>query len=370
MTTQAQPISIDVQVSVSQLQSAIATNMTLGCIVIPGPTPVVNRFTIFADYKSALASTTPGSSLDYALQAFYSQPNNPGMVAVGEIDLANDFMAEVTLIQTAAINAGSPCYGWILDKTFRDTAHQVAFLPWAMANGYFSPQVTNNDLAYNPDDVTNLAYLAGQLGGTGRLRPIYHDNAQYYPDASLMALMLGINYQQVGSTIDAQYKDLPSIPPVNITTTHLLALIARNCSTFILEGNGNRCYRDAVSAGGWYSDTVVNLDNYQNDLQTAVFNVRLQNGKVPYTIPGQMMDVSAITTVSNMYVQNGTLAPRDVPNPSGIGFKTIPAYVITPSPVGGATASMRAAHTSPPITITAYESGSMRQIKINVNAIQ
>ena len=372
--SQSLPISIDVQVSVSQAQAAIAYDMTLACIVIPGPTPVVTRVAYYSTYASAIVPNGPvvaGSSTDYALKAFFAQVNRPNGVCVGEVDPANDFIAEIALIQAASVANAKPIYGWILDASFRDTAHQVAFADWIVTQPFgVAVLVTNNVLAYSSVDVTNIAYHCLNTGNE-RTAVIFHESATYYPDASILSFMLAVDYTLANSTVTAKFKDLPGIPVSTLTATQLSTLESRRCNAFTLVGNGNRTFRDGVvSAVGWFLDTVINLDNFTNDMQTAVFNVFLQNNKVPYTTPGQMMLAGAATNVCEQYTNNGTFASRDVPKASGNGYTTLPAYQIAPSPVGGASASARAARTCPPIKITAYESGAMHTVSVNVSAIQ
>lgn len=363
------PISLDVTVNVSQAQAAIAYDMTLLCIVVPVEN-VTERIQFFTDYASALEATDPGSSLDWALKAFFSQTPRPRGVAVGQVDSGNDLLAEVALIQAAAVDSMKPIYGWILDRTYRDTADQADLSDWVQAQDLaVTALVTNNVLAYSADDETNIAFYAMNAGNS-RTAVIYHDTDQYYPDVSILARMLAVDYAGTNAAITAKFKDLPGIPTVPLTATQLAALTARRCNTFTLIGNGNRTFRDGVtSLAGWYLDTVINLDNLQNEMHTAVFNVFLQTPKVPYTVAGQAMLVGAATLICNRYTTNGVLAPRDIPKASG-GFTTLPSYVMQPSPVGGATASDRAARVAPPIQITAYEAGAMHTVTINVNAVQ
>ena len=378
MSTSTISVNDDVKINVSQAQVALANNLKNISFVTP-VSAITTRVQYFTTYEAALATTTPGSSVDYAMQAFFDQSPNPAGICIGQL-LSTDesttaaFLAEIVNIQQAAIAAGLPCYGWALDKTFRDSANQAAFAAWIQANGYVSALVTNSVNAYSSVDTTNLTYEISQLGGVGRARAIYHDNAEYYPDISALALMLATDYTITDSTLDLQYKDLPGIPPINpgqsTIETILAELEARYCSTFVLQGNGNRCFQDAMSSGQWYFDSVVNVDNFQNDLQTAIFNNRLQYPKIPFTVQGQTYDVGAAVAICNQYVRNGFLAPRQVPNQSGNGFTTLPAYNIIPSPVGAASPSSRATRTSPPIQIIAYEAGSMRKITVNVSAVQ
>jgi hypothetical protein len=187
-----------------------------------------------------------------------------------------------------------------------------------------------------------------------------------------MARAIGVDYALQNAALTMKFKDLPGIDTVTITETQLLALEARSINTFTLIGNNARTYRNGVmSAANWYIDTRINLDNYVNELQTQVFNVFLQQPKVPYTPTGQAMLCQAAALISNNYVYNGTFADRQLDDPqSQAGFTIAPAYTITPTPIYRSTDSDRAARIAPPISILAYLSGAIHSVLVNVNVNQ
>lgn len=277
--------------------------------------------------------------------------------------------SEATLVATASRCNSRPVYGWAIDKKYRDTPDQLAFADWAESRtpAYFSA-CTNSVTAYNTADTTNIGYYA-QNKGYRRTSTLYHDNAQVYPDVSYMALALATNYSLPNSALTMKFKQLEGIEPSLITETMLSALNSRNINCYVAIGNTARTTREGVQgADTWYTDTLVNLDNFREELQVEVYNVFLRNRKVPYTTAGQDLLVSAAAKICRKYKRNGVFADRDVEDiTTETGFSTLPATDIVPVNVAFATTSERAARIAPPINITAYEAGAFHRVAINVD---
>lgn len=276
---------------------------------------------------------------------------------------------EAQYVATASRCNSRPIYGWTLDKQYRDTPEQKEFADWAEARtpAYFSA-CTNSVTAYNTADTTNIGYYA-QNKGYRRTSVVYHDNAQVYPDVSYQAFALATNYSLPDSAITMKFKQLEGIEPSVITETMLSAFNSRNINCYVAIGNTSRVVREGVQgADTWFTDTLVNLDNFREELQVEVYNVFLRTPKVPYTSAGQDKLVSAAAKICRKYKRNGVFADRDVEDTTTeTGYSTLPATDIVPVSVAFATTSERAARTAPPIAITAYEAGAFHKVTVNVD---
>lgn len=230
---------------------------------------------------------------------------------------------------------------------------------------------TNNVLTKSANDETCIAAVLKDAGNSA-VHVAYHDNAQFYPEVAAAAIALGVNYALANSTITLKFKDLVGLDTVPLTETELTAIVAKNCNTFTKVGNSSRTLRNGVqSADTWCTDTKVNLDNFVEELQVAVYNVFLREPKVPYTTAGQMMLVAACQEICTKYTSNGTFADRKVTDTTAKdGYVIEPATKIEPMPINTATASDRAARIAPPIRITAYLAGAIHKVTINVNVVQ
>ena len=276
-------------------------------------------------------------------------------------------VAEADLIRTASRCNHRLPYGWTIDARYRDTEAQKEMAVWAEAltPAYFSA-CTNSAAAYNTQDTTNIGYYSADKGFK-RTSVIYHDNAQVYPDVSYIALALATNYSLPDSAITMKFKQLDGIEPSAVGETKLAALNSRRINCYVYIGNNSRTLREGVQgADTWYTDSLVNLDNFREELQVEVYNVFLRNKKLPYTAAGQDKLVSAAAKICRKYTRNGVFADRDVEADVESGFTTLPATSINPVPVALSTLSQRAARIAPPIQITAYEAGAFHKVSIGV----
>ena len=277
-------------------------------------------------------------------------------------------VAEADLVKLATRCNQRPAYGWTLDAKYRDTQEQKDFSDWVESfTAYFSA-CTNSVNAYNAANKTNIGYHVWDKGYT-RSSVIYHNNPQVYPDVSYIALALATNYAEDDAAITMKFKQLDGIEPSPLSESQLAVLVARRINSYVYIGNNARTVREGTQGmDTWFTDTRVNLDNYQEELQVEVYNVFLRNKKVPYTSAGQDKLVSACAKINRRYTRNGVFAERDVEAPElESGITTVPATNIIPVQVAFATASERAARLAPPIRIEAYESGAFHKVNINVS---
>lgn len=316
---------------------------------------------------SVLAPVSPASGVDISGPNFLNGRLGVGVAQPGYLPTTLD--VELGYIATAARASGKFVYGWALDVAYRDTAAQLLAGAWAQARTAYMPLVSNSPLAYDPSSVNDLApttVTAGQY----RVTPLYHDKPDYYPDVSLLAGMLAVNYAQADSTRTAKFLDLPGIPTATVDETQWAVLEGKGYNTLTLTGNDARVFREGgTGSPSWYIDDLINLDNFKEEIQVAVYNVFLRNKKVPYTLKGQQLIVAAVRPICKRYVLNGALSSRPVEDPtSTTGERIDPAFTILPSPIALQSVSDRQARIAPPMVINVNLAGAFHSIAINVNA--
>jgi hypothetical protein len=275
---------------------------------------------------------------------------------------------ELTNIANAADAAGKYIYGWVLGASLRDTTNQESAAEWALARKAVMPLVSNDPNAKDAAYTLDLGYL---LEGNKRVFPIYHDDSQQYPDMSILAYMLHVNYGLQDSTVTAKFKNLPGITTVKLTESEWAVLQGKGYNTYTAIGNSARTFRDGTSEeSSWFMDTVINLDNFEEDLSVALYNVFLRNKKVPYTRLGQMLFVDACSDVGTRYTFNGAFADREeASTTSKSGVVTVPAVQVIPAPISGASAADRAGRVGPPIQMIVQEAGAIHSIAVNVEVV-
>jgi hypothetical protein len=316
---------------------------------------------------SVLAPVAPATGTDISGPGFLNGRLGTAVILPGYTP--GDLVSELGLIAEAARCGGSFVYGWALDAVFRDTDDQIEAGQWAQARTAVMPLVSNSPLAWDPNSTTDLGPEVIQLG-LFRAWPYYHDQADFYPDMALLALMLSVNYSQSKSTITAKFKDLVGIPTVGLTETQWSVLEGKGYNTFTLTGNTARVNREGTTGNvAWFMDDVVNLDNYVEELQVAEYNAFLRNGKVPFDVTGQVILQDALQQVCEKYIFNGTLSERRVLDTTQVeGFRIDPPYTITPTPIELSTVADRSGRIGPPFVIDLNLAGAIHSIAINVNA--
>ena len=283
-----------------------------------------------------------------------------------------DIADELASVQSAANVLGEFIYGWCLGASLREVAIQTVAAEWALAqSAAMMPLVTNDTLALVANYTDDLGSVIS-ASGNRRCVAIYHDNEQRYPDVSILAYMLAVNYQLQNSTVSAKFKVLPGIETVQLTETELTILQAKGYNVYTAVGVSSRTYRDGGTEDtSWPMDTVINLDNFKEDLGVNVFNVFLRNKKVSYTTPGQLLLLDACNDTGNQYMYNGSFADRQITDTTKkSGISIIPAVQIRPTPVASASAADRVSHIAPPVSMIVQDSGWMGSIAINVTVVE
>ena len=117
-------------------------------------------------------------------------------------------------------------------------------------------------------------------------------------------------------------------------------------------------------------DDLINLDNFREYLQVAVYNVFLQNKKIPYNQNGVNLLRNAMITVCDQFVKNGTLGerPSTAQEQAADGFDVQLPYTITFTDIFDMTAADRQKRIGPPANIVLNLAGAIHSISINVEA--
>lgn len=347
-----------------------ATGADLACAVktLPGGSKILAITTgATGTGKTIGFATAAGSGTDISALANLTLASG-GQVMNGYTP--TDIASELDNVAAAANANGRNIYGWCLEAGLRDATTQATAAAWALARTAIMPLVTNDLNALDPAYITDIGYVL-KAAGNRRAVAIYHDNPARYPDVSILAYMLSVNYQLQDSTVTAKFKDLPGIETVILTETQWSALQAKGYNTFTLVGNQARTYRDGTTESStYYMDTTINLDNFVEDLSVNVYNVFLRNGKIPYTRKGQLMLVDACSDTGNQYVYNGTFADREVVDSTKkSGVATVPAVQVIPTPIAQASSADRAARIAPPIQMIVQEAGAIHSVAVNVEVV-
>ncbi len=365
---------LDAVAAIIQARLQVAVAATL-CVYENGLLKITSPTTGATSTLSALTAVDPAVGTDISGSGFMNglddqeDPTDdvilvPGYTPTGDIADELDYLVE------AARCSGKFVYGWALERGYRDSSDQTDAAAWAEARTAILGLCLNSPLVLDAGSTSDVGYLLAQSSYV-RTFSTYHNNAFYYPEVGILAQILSVNYAAENSTMTAKFKDISGIPTVPITTTELTVLNNKRVNTFTAVGNDARTFREGVEASTtWFIDDLTNLDNYSEELQTEVYNVFLQNRKVPYTAIGLTLIRDAIERISNRYVRNGTFSERPRQNTTGqANLPPIePAYTITNTPLQEMTVSDRAQRVGPPFTVNVNLAGAIHSVDITVNA--
>lgn len=332
--------------------------------------------TLLALTQAAGASTVAGTTtpvVDISGILGLTQESGANLAASGY--KAGSVVEECVANRAYIQSIGSNAYGWSLDAEYRDTQDAQDFASWVNGLGVEGDTciITNNPNVLSASDTSNIASVCNSMNYQG-VATFYHDNAQVYPDVAYLATLQSVNYSTANSVLDMKFKNLGSIPAVNLPdlNTNLSTLDNKRCNTITYWGTRDAlCVRNGDQASSlWRSDLWVNVCNFIAELKVNVANVFLRNKKVPYTTAGQTLITSAITKTCDAYVTNGSFADREYADSTAEnGVSLAKAYTITPQPISSSTPAQRRAGIGTPYTIVLNDSGSMRSVAISVEVV-
>lgn len=324
---------------------------------------------------SDLATLAAPTGTDISGAGFINAANDPqddtdDNVIVDGYTPTGNIQDELQLISDAASATGKFVYAYALDRKFRDSSDQIDAATWMEARRGILALTLNSPLVLDPNSTSDIGFL---LEASANIRTFsnFHDNAFYYPEMGILARMLSVNYSAERSTITAKFKDIVGIPTVGIDSTDLTVLNNKRVNTFTAVGNNARTVREGIEANtNWFIDDLINLDNYEEQIQTEVYNVFLKNGKVPYNTDGTTLLRSAIERISTRFIFNGTFSDREVLDETGdLNSPLIEAaFTITNTPFSLMTASERASRVGPPFIVRVNLAGAIHSVVININA--
>ena len=332
--------------------------------------------TLLALTQAAGASTVAGTTTPVVdISGILGLTQESGAILAASGYAAGSVAEECAANRAYIQSIGSNAYGWSLDAEYRDTQDAQDFASWVNGLGVEGDTciVTNNPNVLSASDTSNIAYICNSMNYQG-VSTFYHDNAQVYPDVAYLATLQSVNYSTSNSVLDMKFKNLGSIPAVNLPdlNTNLSTLDNKRCNTITYWGTRDAlCVRNGDQASSlWRSDLWVNVCNFIAELKINVANVFLRNKKVPYTTAGQTLITSAITKTCDAYVTNGSFADREYADSTAEnGVSLAKAYTITPQPISSSTPAQRRAGIGTPYTIVLNDSGSMRSVAISVEVV-
>ncbi|WP_449411087.1 DUF3383 domain-containing protein [Methylobacterium komagatae] len=270
-----------------------------------GPTSSVN-------YASAAGSGTDLSSLMH-LTSFDASPPVPGVAPeslsaciANLADLSNDWYSLQVACDTP------PSDG--------EAIAAAAIVEALSPSRIFGVTITNANVL----DITVTTDLASQLQALNLSRSYSQfSSTNPYAAESLFGRAATVDFQGSNTTITLAYKQEPGVIAEPLRESQFRALLAKNCNVFTKVQNGTAIVFPGKMANGDYFDERQGCDWFQNELQTALYNLLYTTPtKVPQTDAGMNLIAAVIKSVCLKAVNNGFVAPGLWTGPSFGAIKT------------------------------------------------
>jgi len=353
----------------SRIQTALVLSGAAGATVVINNNIVRITSGTIGDLSVVINSPIPpASGTDVGVSGLLSIESGDAISTMGY--LPTGIVNEMAIVREAALQSGRFIYGYALERSFRDTDDQFLVASDAQAHNNIFIALSNSVNAMNAASTTDIGALTN-FNGHERTVNWYSDAPDEYPDVMALALMLSVNYAAADSTITLKFKNLVGATPVGVNESELAVLTSKRYNTLTRIGTVARTIREGVMAADtWFIDERLIIDNFSEELQVALFNVFLREGKVPFTASGAALLQAAASLIGERYEFNGALAPRMVNAPElQTGERVLPAYDIAFTPLRLVTASERAARQGPPFVMTIRFAGAIHSVAFNVQAL-
>lgn len=162
--------------------------------------------------------------------------------------------------------------------------------------------------------------VCSQLSALGYNRTfVQYSSSNAYSSASLLGRAFTVDFNGSKTTLTLKFKGEPGIAAENLTATQAAAAAAKNCNVYVNYNNGTAIVQEGVMCSGQFFDKIHGMDWFQNDVQTAVWNLfYTSTTKIPQTDAGVGLILATIEARCDQGVRNGLFAPG-VWNASGFG---------------------------------------------------
>jgi len=325
-----------------------------------------NTFTLAASVGTPSASTlSGGAGTDISSMLGMTVASSGAYVAQGAA--AESAVAAATLFDN---QFGQQWYGLtVCGAADSDHLALAAFIE-ATTNKHFYGVTTQEAGVLTTQSTTDIA---SQLQALGYNKTVsQYSSSSAYAANSLLGRQLTVDYTGNNTVITLMYKQEPGVQAETISATQIGALEAKNCNVYVAYNNGTTIIEPAVVASGEFIDTIVGMDAFCIDVQTALFNLLYTSTtKIPQTDPGMHILATGIEGVCQQYVKNGLFAPGTW-NSGGFGtlnqgdFLPKGYYVYQP-PVASQSQADRAARKSVPFQIAVKLAGAVHTIDFAVS---
>lgn len=254
---------------------------------------------------------------------------------------------------SAIVDGSNDWYGLAFTRDLRSQANYEAAAAWVEARTKILAAVDNSLTALDSGSTSDMPYQL-QLSGYDRTTCWWHSDPALYPEVAFLGSMLTVDFNVPNSAATGKFKRLSGVSTVNITTSQLTALKAKNCNTYVSRG-GIPITEEGVMASGEFFDTMHGVDWMTDAISVDVYGaLTSESKKVPYTDAGAAVLEDAVRGVLDQAVAAGFIA-TDFDDEGNL----VAAYTLSTGRVLDQPQTQRAARRGPPITFEGRLAGAI-----------
>lgn len=272
--------------------------------ITPAFSERVRKYTSLTELSTAGFATS--SAVYLAAQALFAQNPNPGEIYVGRKKTGGDGTETWTQALTDMADENKAWYGFLIgSKTLADLQ---AAADWSESN---------KKLMGISDDDSNI------VDGTGDIAEYVNTNNYdrtfviYHPDADLAttdpfaeSAWFGLQFPKDPGSSNWAYKTLAGVTAYEITSAQQTTAFGKECNLYQTIA-GKSVTRLGTVGSGEYIDIIRGIDWLEALIQTNVYNVLLNNEKVPFTDAGIQSVVSEINASLEAAAEIGLIVGAD-----------------------------------------------------------
>ncbi|SDV49082.1 DUF3383 domain-containing protein [Chitinasiproducens palmae] len=223
-------------------------------------------------------------------------------------------------------------------------------------------------------DAQSVNDVASALKGAGYSRTfVQFSSTDAYAAISALGRAFTVDFDGSNTTITLKFKREPGVTAETLSQSQANALKSKNCNVFINYQNGTAILQEGVMSNGTFFDERHGLDWLQNDVQTEVYNLLLDQPKIPQTDAGVGLIQTVVESRLSQAVTNGLIAPgvwNGPPLGDIVTGQTLSKGFYTYAPlIGTQSAAARAARQAPTIQAALKLAGAIHfaDVVISVN---
>lgn len=248
-----------------------------------------------------------------------------------------------------------------------DSAHiSIAqFIEAASPNRIYGITITNTNVL-DPAQTNDLGSVLKSLN-LSRTYTQYSSSSPYAV-ASFFGRASTVDFRGSNTTLTMMFKQEPGVAAESLPASIADALKKKNVNVFVNYDNDTAILQYGTMANGYFFDEIHGTDWLQNYIQTEVYNLLLQNPKVPQTDPGSNMIAGAIDHGMKQSIVNGLVAPGQW-NSQNVGqlrtgdYLETGYYIYAP-PYSAQSQSDREARKSVPFQVAMKLAGAVHEVDI------